>query len=257
MTPATRLTLTLCATHLVFAAQPGLDIATSAAMFDAQHGFWLAGTLWAEVLRQAIWALGLGLLVGCLAMAAISATLRLRLRPALWMRAAGCLLIGPGLLVNGLFKAYWGRARPRDITEFGGTAQFTPPVQITDQCTANCSFVSGEGALAIMAALVVWALCRRLTPAPRARHALFAGLALFAMTGAGLRIAMGAHFLSDTIFAGLICGYVWLALQPAALCPRALSADAATLRARLLRPALQKLMLTSGRFSAAIRSRSS
>jgi len=34
------------------------------------------------------------------------------------------LIIGPGLLVNGIFKDRWGRPRPRQIQEFGGNWEF-------------------------------------------------------------------------------------------------------------------------------------
>ena len=36
------------------------------------------------------------------------------------------LLVGPGLVVNGILKDHWGRARPAEIIEFGGTAHFSP-----------------------------------------------------------------------------------------------------------------------------------
>lgn len=35
-------------------------------------------------------------------------------------------LMGTGLLVNAMFKGYWGRPRPREYVEFGGTRQFYP-----------------------------------------------------------------------------------------------------------------------------------
>ena len=62
---------------------------------------------------------------------------------------------GPGLVVNGVLKAFWGRARPSQILEFGGAAQFTPPVQIADQCARNCSFVSGEASGVTMLAIAI------------------------------------------------------------------------------------------------------
>lgn len=32
---------------------------------------------------------------------------------------SGTMLVGPFLIVNGIFKTFWGRARPRDIDLFG------------------------------------------------------------------------------------------------------------------------------------------
>ena len=36
------------------------------------------------------------------------------------------LVVGPGLLVNAVFKDHWGRPRPREIVQFGGQKQFSP-----------------------------------------------------------------------------------------------------------------------------------
>jgi len=34
--------------------------------------------------------------------------------------------LGPGLVVNSVFKPYWGRPRPREVTEFSGKYQYRP-----------------------------------------------------------------------------------------------------------------------------------
>jgi lipid A 4'-phosphatase len=36
------------------------------------------------------------------------------------------VVIGPGLLVNTVFKDHWGRPRPRDVVEFGGPLHYRP-----------------------------------------------------------------------------------------------------------------------------------
>lgn len=116
-------------------------------------------------------------------------------------------VIGPGLVANALLKDHWGRARPRQITQFGGHAHFTPPLEITDQCTRNCSFVSGEGsAMVTMALVAVLLLAPRLRPAQRIW--LIAGVSAYALSGSALRVAFGGHFLSDTIFAALLMGVI-------------------------------------------------
>ena len=61
-----------------------------------------------------------------------------------WLFLLLTLIIGPGLITNTLLKDNWGRARPHQITEFGGRAQFTPAFVITNQCVRNCSFTSGD-----------------------------------------------------------------------------------------------------------------
>ena len=52
--------------------------------------------------------------------------------------------IGPGLLVNGALKNWIGRARPKNIAEFGGERLFSPAYVPADQCLQNCAFVSGD-----------------------------------------------------------------------------------------------------------------
>lgn len=117
------------------------------------------------------------------------------------------LAIGPGLMVNTVLKDHWGRARPSQIVEFGGTKQFTPALEPSDQCDRNCSFPAGHPAIGFY--FVSFAM---LIPAPRRRRTVF-GVAI--VTGALLglmRMAQGAHFMSDVVFSGLIViGIAWLA----------------------------------------------
>ena len=57
------------------------------------------------------------------------------------------LFVGPGLIVNGIWKEHWGRARPFEVQNFGGEHQYTPPMQPAQECDTNCSFVSGHAAM--------------------------------------------------------------------------------------------------------------
>jgi lipid A 4'-phosphatase len=101
------------------------------------------------------------------------------------------LIIGAGLIVNVILKDNFGRARPRDIAQFGGVHEFTAPFVMADACRKNCSFASGEGAGGFFALALASALTRR-------RAALAAALG-FGMLVSLSRIASGAHFLSDTV----------------------------------------------------------
>ena len=116
------------------------------------------------------------------------------------------LAIGPGLVVNTALKDHWGRARPSQIVEFGGAKQFTPALEPSDQCDRNCSFPAGHPAIGFY--FVSFAL---LIPAMRPRRIVF-GAAIVAGALLGLmRMAQGAHFLSDVVFSGLIVvGVAWL-----------------------------------------------
>jgi lipid A 4'-phosphatase len=101
------------------------------------------------------------------------------------------LAIGAGLIVNVLLKDNFGRARPRDIAEFGGQKIFTPAFVVSHECRTNCSFSSGDSAGAFYALALVMALRRR-------RTLFLAAFAFGALVSLG-RISSGAHFFSDTM----------------------------------------------------------
>lgn len=106
------------------------------------------------------------------------------------------LAIGPGFVVNSVFKDNWGRARPHQITEFGGHKTFTPPFIISDQCDSNCSFVSGDPSVGFyfLSFMLIFPAIRK--------QSIAVGLTLGAILGIS-RLALGAHFFSDVIFSGI------------------------------------------------------
>ena len=106
--------------------------------------------------------------------------------------------LGPGLLVNGLLKEFIGRARPKNIIEFGGDKIFSPAYFPSDQCAHNCSFVSGDVAFAF--ATIVFPL---LLSGLKKKVGILISI-VFGMSIAFYRLGTGAHFLSDTVLAGLL-----------------------------------------------------
>ncbi|MES2583188.1 MAG: phosphatase PAP2 family protein [Pseudomonadota bacterium] len=115
--------------------------------------------------------------------------------PLAFVVLAGAL--GPGLVVNSVFKDNWQRARPYQVQEFGGTQQFTRAAAITDQCNNNCSFVSGHVACGFF--LVSLMLV------DRRRRVLWGVSGLAAGFTIGFaRMADGAHWLSDVLWASPI-----------------------------------------------------
>ncbi len=116
------------------------------------------------------------------------------------------LITGPGLIANALFKENWGRARPRQITEFGGTQEFSPPLLIADQCPSNCSFVSGDASMGF-AVLAVAVLI------PFARPVWIALAVGFGVLMGITRIVQGAHFFSDVIYAGIFVSAAIIVLK--------------------------------------------
>lgn len=109
-----------------------------------------------------------------------------------------CLALGPGLVTNLVFKDHWGRARPREIVEFGGDKTFTSVLVPARQCKTNCSFVSGE-ASSIFMIFFASALLLPAWAAPLTVLGVAAGMAAGAV-----RVAQGGHFLSDIVFAGIL-----------------------------------------------------
>lgn len=192
----------------LFVAFPGLDIAVSSLFYRPGDGFWLARVHFLDVLRNLFWnasvlVVTVAVLVLPLAWVLPAPVRRLR---GWAVYTIALYALSTGLLVNGLLKSFWGRARPADVEAFGGTAVFTPPFEIADQCQWNCSFVSGEASAVMALALSLDALL-----APRlscgGRRALRIGLGAMVALGSGLRIATGRHFLSDVVFGILL---TWL-----------------------------------------------
>lgn len=103
-------------------------------------------------------------------------------------------ILGPGAVVNLVFKDHWQRARPYQVENFGGTQKFTRAAVITDQCDNNCSFVSGHVACGVF--LISLSLVHRRRRVAWTVAGTAAGLAI-----AFARMADKAHWLSDVLWA--------------------------------------------------------
>lgn len=229
----------------VFAAAPGLDLAISAAFTDGAGQFTLAqGALPSAVNAVLKRTLELWALL-CVLVAAGALIWRARPESGLrnWLFLAVTYLTGPGLIVNQILKEQFGRARPVQTTAFGGEMEFTPVLQIADQCLSNCSFTSGETAMSGAAAFTLAALLWRGGPVRRAvLLALAAGLTGFTIY---MRVALGRHFASDALLSVCIVALVTLAsyrlfgiaTARADFTAAALAADARALRDLLARAA--------------------
>ena len=145
-------------------------------------------------------------------------------RAALFLIAT--LALAPGLLVNVVLKDHWGRPRPIDVVELGGTQRFVPWWDPRGDCPANCSFVSGDVAGAF------WAVAPAALAPPQWRALAYgAALALGAGMGAA-RVMAGAHFMSDAIFAGVFTFLlVWIVYALIYRWPRTRLSDEAIERA--------------------------
>lgn len=183
-------------------AFPQLDLAIAGFFYDPFDGFYLRTNPFVRFVFKGVdyvtWTVGVGLVLFVVAAWTFwrhrDYCMRQR-RAALYLLLV--LIVGPGLLVNTLFKDQWGRARPSQVEQFGGEKQFTRAAIPTDQCEKNCSFVSGHASVGFffLALAYVW---------PRRRIlwlAVGTGLGL----GIGLiRMTQGGHFFSDVIFCGIV-----------------------------------------------------
>ncbi len=114
------------------------------------------------------------------------------------------LALGPGLLVNVIFKDHWGRPRPRQTTEFGGRWAHQSIAE-KGMSGRGKSFPCGHSSAGFFF-IAFYFIMRR-------RHRWLAFSILLATLGFGTliglaRMAVGAHFASDVL---------WSALLPAAV----------------------------------------
>jgi membrane-associated phospholipid phosphatase len=204
--------LTVILAQIVFASFPGIDLAVSRAFANGADGFaWAKGSeaVVSLVIRRIGEAVSLLLVGTC-----IFGVLTGRLRPddvrALAYPALTVILASG--MVNLLLKAKVGRARPDHLVEFGGQAQFSPAWQIVAECDSNCSFTSGEVAMAAGLAIPVLVLFwpQLVTRRSRIRAVLLA--AGYVLVVSLLRIGLGRHFLSDAVFSALLAGAAALIL---------------------------------------------
>jgi len=194
--PVAALFLSCLGFSLLFLAFPGIDLWANGLLHAPGEGFLLKGNAFFDAVHEHV-----GILIWLLMLGGFYLWLPDRLglvpeRLRRWRRAAAfvmlVVLLGPGLLVNVVFKDHWGRARPAQVDVFGGKARFTPAWVVSDQCRKNCSFVCGDASVGY--ALLAFAFfCRR----PR----LWLGIGIGAGSALGLmRMGQGGHFLSDVIF---------------------------------------------------------
>ncbi|MEZ7812149.1 MAG: phosphatase PAP2 family protein [Paracoccaceae bacterium] len=205
-----------CAVAVIFGLWPEVDLTLSRLFYRPGAGFWVDDWTLVESMRMALWRLSI-----VMALAAFGVTLFGRSEGWLgapkrvWTYVAALYLMGPGLLVDRILKQYWGRARPSTVSDFGGTAEFTPFYRISDQCPSNCSFVSGEGAGAMTFAIALMVLL------PFWRNTLSHGECRLAQVLSGLvlaltalqRVAAGGHFVSDVLAAYILMAGMAFGLQ--------------------------------------------
>jgi lipid A 4'-phosphatase len=120
------------------------------------------------------------------------------------------VMLGPGLLVNGVLKPLWGRPRPVQAELFGGSRPYQPwwhPGPIG----GGRSFPSGHAAMGYVLVLGTCLVSQRRSAW---LHGLVLGgaLAYGSLLGA-TRIIQGGHFLSDVLCSGSLMCFLVATLQ--------------------------------------------
>lgn len=203
----------------VYAKFPALDVIVSSRYFDASRGFlhaqdplvlllynWTPPIGRGLALMAALHALFAPLIARALQASGRHETARRCRGP--WRHVSTIFLcaalLGPGLVIEGVFKNTMGRPRPVQTEPFGGNAAFQGPFERGDNPEAHRSFCSSHAA----AGFALMGLGLTCGPVWRRRWFLI-GLVSGAVIGAG-RIMQGGHFLSDVIFAFYS---VWLSCE--------------------------------------------
>lgn len=114
------------------------------------------------------------------------------------------LIIGPGILVNTVFKGYWGRPRPVHVKTFGGKFSFHQPWQ-PGPASKNASFPAGHPSAAFYMSTPYFTL-RENKQRRKALLWLWGGI-FFGVTMGIARIVQGGHFVTDVIWSA---GFVYL-----------------------------------------------
>jgi lipid A 4'-phosphatase len=190
----------------------GLDIACSKYFYSLGGGDeasgWIAGSFrpWSLLYRYGEIP---GIALCGAALVALGASW-LGFAPQKWRRP--CLviilsiIIGPGLLVNGVLKPWWGRPRPVDVVEFGGAMEYRD-LGSRSSCCGGKSFPCGHCAIGFsLSSAAAFTPCYPVIG--------FVGLATGLLYGSLLsaaRLIQGGHFLTDILWSFVIV-YVVIAV---------------------------------------------
>lgn len=113
------------------------------------------------------------------------------------------MIIGPGLVVNTVFKDHWGRPRPAEVEMFGGKEKYLP-VWERGIAGQDKSFPCGHASVGFFIFAPLFFL--RKTSPKWAWIFLWIGTIYGVVMGIG-RMVQGGHFATDVLWAG---GMVYL-----------------------------------------------
>ena len=194
--------------YLVF---PRFDIWVTEFFYSPQEGFMANQWPWITTWHQSVGKVGRTLLVLALVLWPLAHWMKwVRIRRSA-MSFALVMILGLGLIVHTGFKDQWGRARPQEVVEFGGSSTYTSPLVPSQACPDNCSFVSGHAGTGYMLIGL-----GALSAARQRKRWLKVGWIAGSLLGL-IRMAQGGHFFGDVLFAGLILWGVGILLRKVVL----------------------------------------
>lgn len=116
------------------------------------------------------------------------------------------MLVGAGFIVHTVFKDHWGRPRPRQTIDFGGTQPYRPfYIPNFSNQESSKSFPCGHCTMGFFFFAPALVLLRA-----GYKKSFLVTMAFAVLLGIGLGIArmgVGAHYFSDVLMSGLI---MWL-----------------------------------------------
>ncbi len=175
-----------------------LDFQISSHFYDAQSSRWplMDVNPW-EFIDQ--WCILPGILLGlCAMLISTYGLIRRQWNP--WTRGAflitTVLLVGPGLLVNGILKPTFSRPRPREVVPLGGTEAYQPVFGFGEGTDFNASFPSGHASIGFFLITPAFLFRRK----HRTRRLIFFTGLLFGSVMAISRVVQGGHYFSDVLW---------------------------------------------------------
>jgi lipid A 4'-phosphatase len=112
-------------------------------------------------------------------------------------------ILGPGIMVNLVLKENWGRPRPRQVIEFGGSNDYRSPFDPSFDRKSGSSFVCGDASVGYFFFSLALLL--------RKRKWLWLSIIAGTVIGFG-RVVQGAHYFSDVLFSGWVVWFCSLIL---------------------------------------------
>lgn len=180
-----------------------IDIAFQKPFYTAEDGWFLAKIpFWDFIYKYGIF-LGYFMVVGALVIMSVSYWKKALVK---WRRPAFFLLfvmiLGPGVLVNGVLKEHWGHPRPREIKEFGGKEDFVK-VWVKGP-TKGKSFPCGHASMGFFMSIPFLFLRKNYR---KWAWSFFLFGTFYGLLIGFARMIAGGHFAGDVLWSA---GIVWL-----------------------------------------------